>query len=130
MSHKKDIDKQYEKFRLAKPSNIPDGPAFLFSSHEKASDVELRSGLPSKSVVEKLVTRFFNSHDPAVHIIHSPTFRQELQKHWQDPAKTSIVWLGLLYSMMCLAMQSYHKAGDEPVEWNGTYSFPPKRNVH
>ncbi len=27
------------------------------------------------------------------------------------------MWLGLLYSVLCLAMQSYHKVGDEPPEW-------------
>jgi hypothetical protein len=25
----------------------------------------------------------------------------------------------LLYSLLCLAMQSYHKIGDEPLEWKG-----------
>lgn len=81
--------------------------------------MELRAELPSKSAVDKLVTRYFNSYDPAVHILHSPTFHKQLQNHWQDPSKTEIVWLGLLYSILCLAMQSYHKIGDEPLEWKG-----------
>lgn len=75
--------------------------------------------MPTKSAVDKLVTRYFNSYDPAVHILHSPTFHKELHNHWQDPSKSSIVWLGLLYSILCLAMQSYHKIGDEPLEWKG-----------
>jgi hypothetical protein len=29
------------------------------------------------------------------------------------------MWLGLLYSVLCLAMLSYHKVGDEPLEWKG-----------
>lgn len=123
MAHKKDIEKSYERIRLSKPSNTSGGPAFLFSSHETATDIELRSELPAKSAVDKLVTRYFNSYDPAVHIIHAPTFQKELEKHWQDPSKTSIVWLGLLYSLMCLAMQSYHKIGDEPLEWKGEQAF-------
>ena len=65
------------------------------------------------------MTRYFNSYDTAVHIIHSPTFHKELQAHWQDPSKTDVVWLGLLYSILCLAMQSYHRIGDEPPEWKG-----------
>jgi hypothetical protein len=84
--------------------------------------VELRAETPPKSAVDKLVTRYFNSYDPAVHILHSPTFHKQLHKHWQDPSKTSIVWLGLLYSILCLAMQSYHKIGDEPLEWKGVYN--------
>ena len=83
------------------------------------TDAELRAEIPSKTAVEKLVTRYFNSFDPAIHVVHSTTFHKQLQKHWHDPSSTSIVWLGLLYSVMTLAMQSYHKIGDEPVEWKG-----------
>jgi hypothetical protein len=118
-NHKKEIEKNYEKIKQSKPSTARDGPAFLFSAHTAATDTDLRAEVPSKSAVDKLVTRYFNSYDPAVHILHSPTFHKQLQAHWQDPSKTSIVWLGLLYSLLCLAMQSYHKIGDEPLEWKG-----------
>ncbi len=118
-NHKKELEKNYEKIKQSKPSTARDGPAFLFSAHTAASDADLRAELPSKSAVDKLVTRYMNSYDPAVHILHSPTFHKQLQAHWADPAKTSIVWLGLLYSILCLAMQSYHKIGDEPLEWKG-----------
>lgn len=118
-SHKKELEQNYEKIKQSKPSTAIDGPAFLFSSHSPATDVELRSEVPPKSAVDKLVTRYFNSYDPAVQILHSPTFHKQLHNHWQDPSKTSIVWLGLLYSILCLAMQSYHKQGDEPPEWKG-----------
>lgn len=118
-SHKKEIESNYEKIRLSKPTTTRDGPAFLFSAHIEATDADLRGEVPSKSGVDKLVTRYFNSYDPAVHILHSPTFHKELQAHWQNPQETSIVWLGLLYAILCLAMQSYHKIGDEPLEWKG-----------
>ena len=118
-SHKKELEKEYEKIKQSSPGTARDRPAFLFSAHIAATDAELRGELPSKSAVDKLVTRYFNSYDPAVHILHSPTFHQQLQAHWQDPSKTEITWLGLLYSILCLAMQSYHKIGDEPLEWKG-----------
>ena len=121
--HKKDLDSNYEKVKQSRPSATLDGPTFLFGSNVKATDTELRAEVPSKSAVDRLVTRYFNSYDPAVHIIHSPTFHKDLQDHWQNPNKTSIVWLGLLYSIMCLAMQSYHKIGDEPPEWTGKRHF-------
>lgn len=113
------MESNYERIKQSKPSTARDGPAFLFSAHTDASDSDLRAEVPPKSAVDKLVTRYFNSYDPAVHILHSPTFHKQLQSHWQDPSKTSIVWLGLLYSILCLAMQSYHKIGDEPLEWKG-----------
>ncbi|KAG4442229.1 hypothetical protein IFR05_002278 [Cadophora sp. M221] len=118
-SHKKEMESNYERIQNLKPSTARDGLAFLFSAHTEASDSDLRAEVPPKSAVDKLVTRYFNSYDPAVHILHSPTFHKQLQSHWQDPSKTSIVWLGLLYSILCLAMQSYHKIGDEPLEWKG-----------
>ncbi|KAF7859644.1 hypothetical protein EAF04_008723 [Stromatinia cepivora] len=116
--HKKELEKNYEKIKSSNPP-ASDGPAFLFGAHTPATDDELRKALPSKFEVDKLVTRYFNTYDPAIYIIHAPTFHKELQAHWQDPAKTSIVWLGLLYSILCLAMQSYQKIGDEPPEWKG-----------
>jgi hypothetical protein len=122
VSHKKELEKNYERIKQSKPSSAIDGPAFLFSAHDAVTDGELRGEVPTKSAVDKLVTRYFNSYDTAVHILHSPTFHKQLQAHWQDPAKTSIVWLGLLYSILTLAMQSYHKIGDEPVEWKGLFS--------
>ncbi|PBP23967.1 hypothetical protein BUE80_DR005051 [Diplocarpon rosae] len=118
-SHKKEMETNLERIKNSKSSTARDGPAFLFSAHPEASDSDLRAELPSKSAVDKLVTRYFSSYDPAVYILHSPTFHTQLQSHWQDPSKTSIVWLGLLYSILCLAMQSYHKFGDEPLEWKG-----------
>ncbi|RDW95299.1 hypothetical protein BP5796_01062 [Coleophoma crateriformis] len=119
INHKKELENKYEKIESAKPSTSIRGPAFLFSNDRTATDVELRSEVPPKSAVDKLVTRYFNSYDPAVHLLHSPTFHKQLHNHWQDPSKTSVVWLGLLYSILCLAMQSYNKIGDEPLEWKG-----------
>ncbi|KAA8564446.1 hypothetical protein MFRU_013g00590 [Monilinia fructicola] len=115
-NHKKELENNYEKIKSQKPP-ASDGPAFIFSAHTQATDDELRNAVPPRSEVDKLVTRYFNTYDPAVHIIHSPTFHKELKTYWQDPSRISIVWLGLLYSVLCLAMQSYQKIGDEPPEW-------------
>ncbi|KAF7914428.1 uncharacterized protein EAF01_000834 [Botrytis porri] len=117
-NHKKELENNYEKIKSQKPP-ASDGPAFLFGAHTPATDEELRMAVPTKQEVDRLITRYFNTYDPAIHIIHAPTFHKELQTHWQDPTKTSIVWIGLLYSILCLAMQSYQKIGDEPPEWKG-----------
>ncbi|KAK1778846.1 hypothetical protein QBC45DRAFT_327518 [Copromyces sp. CBS 386.78] len=116
--HKKDLEKSYEKVMLSKPPTACEGLTFLFES-APATDVELRAELPPKSTVLTLCGRYFNSMDNAVNIIHPPTFHQQLRNHWLDPSRTPIMWLGLLYSVMCLAMLSYHKVGDEPPEWKG-----------
>lgn len=118
INHKKDLEKSYEKVLLSKPATAREGPTFLMGA-APATDVELRAELPPKSHVLALCGRYFNSMDNAVNIVHAPTFHQQLKAHWQNPSKTPIMWLGLLYSVLCLAMLSYHKVGDEPPEWKG-----------
>ncbi|KAK2020082.1 fungal-specific transcription factor domain-containing protein [Colletotrichum eremochloae] len=117
-NHKKELEKSYEKVMMSKPASAREGPTFLLGA-TPASEVELRAELPPKSTILTLCSRYFNSMDNAVSIIHAPTFQQQLRAHWQDPSKTPIMWLGLLYSILCLAMLSYHKVGDEPPEWKG-----------
>ena len=117
-SHKKELETSLERVRASKPMAAREGPTLLLGAIP-ASEVELRAELPSKSTVVALCSRYFNSMDNAVSILHGPTFRQQLREHWQDPSKTSIMWLGLLYSVLTLAMLSYHKVGDEPPEWKG-----------
>ncbi|KAK0703833.1 hypothetical protein B0T26DRAFT_658508 [Lasiosphaeria miniovina] len=117
-AHKKDLEKSYERVLRSKPATARNGPTFLLGA-TPATEVELRAELPPKSTVLTLCGRYFNSMDNAVNIIHAPTFHQQLRNHWQDPSKSPIMWLGLLYSVLCLAMLSYHKVGDEPPEWKG-----------
>lgn len=117
-SHRKELENSYEQVKRSKPSTAMAPPALLMGAIP-ATEVELRAELPPKSTVLTLCGRYFNSMDNAVNIIHAPTFHQQLRNHWQDPSKTPIMWLGLLYSILCLAMLSYHKVGDEPPEWRG-----------
>ncbi|EHK40638.1 hypothetical protein TRIATDRAFT_320951 [Trichoderma atroviride IMI 206040] len=118
MFHKKELETSYERVRNSKPVAAREGPTLLLGALP-ASEIELRAELPPKSSILTLCSRYFNSMDNAVCIIHGPTFFKQLKKHWEDPSKTPIMWLGLLYSVLTLAMLSYHKVGDEPPEWRG-----------
>ncbi|KAK3301182.1 fungal-specific transcription factor domain-containing protein [Chaetomium fimeti] len=117
-SHKKDLETSYEKIRLAKPAQASQPPSLLMGV-APATEIELRAELPPKSTVLALCARYFNSMDNAANILHAPSFQQQLRDHWRDPSKTPIMWLALLYAVMCLALTSYHKVGDEPPEWKG-----------
>ncbi|KAI0485166.1 fungal-specific transcription factor domain-containing protein [Xylariaceae sp. FL0804] len=117
-SHKKELENSYQRVASAKSASARESPIFLMSA-PPASEVELRAELPTKTAITTLVSRYFNSLDTAASILHGPTFHQQLRNHWQDPSKSSIMWIGLLYGMLCLAMLSYHKVGDEPPEWKG-----------
>jgi hypothetical protein len=77
------------------------------------------SQMPSRYLTDILVGRYFNTFDPAIHILHGPTFQKQYNLHWVDPAKTSIVWIGMLFAMLRLAMLSYAREGDEPPEFRG-----------
>ncbi|KAK4128261.1 hypothetical protein N657DRAFT_607448 [Parathielavia appendiculata] len=117
-NHKKDLEKSYERIKQTKPPNAKQPPTLLMGA-TPATEVELRAELPPKSTVLALCARFFANMESACSIVHQPTFYQQLRDHWQDPPKTPIMWLALLYSILCMAMLSYHKVGDEPPEWKG-----------
>jgi hypothetical protein len=117
LNHKREIDAQWTKVSEAVP--VRTGPAFLFNAHMPASDAELRAALPPRSKIEKLVSRFFNSLDPAVQVLHYKTFHDRMNAYFVDPKSQSTAWVGLLYATITLAMQSYSKVGDEPPEWKG-----------
>ena len=118
--HKKQHEEQWVKVEaLKKRDGISQGPAFLFGGRHVPPYSELLAALPPRQVVDKLVSRYWNEYDPAIHILHPPAWRRLYEKHWQDPTKTDAVWLGQIYAIMCLAMHSYHRGADEPVEYRG-----------
>lgn len=79
---------------------------------------EIIAQFPPKPTADILVSRFFNTYDPGIHIIHGPSFQKEYDRHWLNSEETPIIWLGLVFSMMCIALQSYTRAGDEPPEYH------------
>ncbi|KFY33806.1 hypothetical protein V494_07308 [Pseudogymnoascus sp. VKM F-4513 (FW-928)] len=119
-NHKRELDNQYKKVSETSAARwIPD---FLFQGLAPATEAEIRAALPPRAKIEKLVARFFNSLDPFVQILHHKTFHERLEAFFADPKSQSLAWVGLLYSAMTLAMQSYSKVGDEPPEWKGRTS--------
>ncbi|KAJ5817185.1 hypothetical protein N7447_009418 [Penicillium robsamsonii] len=118
-THKKQFDEQVEKVKAAQPATDTSGATLLFGINKPMSRSEIMSGLPSKYTTDILIARYFNSYDPATHILHGPTFQAQYNKHWDDPSATELVWIAMLFAMMRLAMLSYHREGDEPPEFRG-----------
>lgn len=120
MEHKKQCDDQHRKVEASKSQGgCYNGPAFLFGGRNIPQFSELLANLPGRDAVDKLVTRYFNDYDPAIHILHPPSWQRKYEKHWLDPSKTDPVWLGQLFAIICLSMYSYHRADDEPYEYQG-----------
>lgn len=117
-NHKKDYQEHMQKVQAAKADESP-GTAFLLQGLPAQDKEELLTSFPNKADADRLIARYFNAYDPSVHIVHGPSFQKQYDKHWQSPPDTSVVWLGMCFAMMTLALQSYHRAGDEPPEYRG-----------
>ncbi|KAF3807744.1 Fusarisetin A cluster transcription factor fsa6 [Colletotrichum gloeosporioides] len=84
---------------------------------------EILSALPPKSTVDRYVSRYFNHLDLVASCecplfpwitsplivaskasVHGPTFIQDYEAFWANTSSASIMWIGLLYSMICLAL--------------------------
>ncbi|KAK3115726.1 hypothetical protein LTR53_004647 [Teratosphaeriaceae sp. CCFEE 6253] len=117
-NHKEDYRQHMEKVQAAKADESP-GTAFLLQGPAAKDKAELLTSFPAKADADRLIARYFNAYDPSVHIIHGPSFQKQYDLHWLHPAETPTVWIGLCFAMMTLALQSYHRAGDEPPEYRG-----------
>ncbi|EAS33271.3 C6 transcription factor [Coccidioides immitis RS] len=116
-THKKQIEEQMEKVRAANSEQDLPSSALIFGAMKPSNKAEIMSSFPSKYTTDILVARYFNTYDPSIHLIHAPTFKKEYARHWQDPSNTSIVWIGMVFAMMRLAVLSYHRDEDEPPEF-------------
>ncbi|RMZ90091.1 hypothetical protein DV736_g2688, partial [Chaetothyriales sp. CBS 134916] len=120
--HKKEYEAHLEKVAKTRRdvgSDVGAGPALLFGATVPPSRAEILAQIPSRYMSDILIDRYFSTFDPATHILHSPAFHRQYNAHWQDPNKTSIVWVAMLFAMMRLAMISYGREGDEPPEFRG-----------
>ena len=117
--HKKQWDEQVLKVQEAKNrvDSAPQGPTFLFGGSQPPPYSELLAQLPKRTVTDKLVSRYFTSYDPAVHILHPPSWYRIYERHWENPHKSGPAWLGQIFAILCLAMHSYFRMEDEPPEF-------------
>ncbi|RFU24674.1 hypothetical protein B7463_g11665, partial [Scytalidium lignicola] len=88
------------------------GPTLLVGVFPPVSQSELLTFLPPRAVVDRLVSRYFNSKEPSIVILHVPTFYREYTQFWDNPREVSVVWVGLLYTILCCSVASYYRAGD------------------
>ncbi|CZT22718.1 related to transcription activator protein acu-15 [Ramularia collo-cygni] len=116
-NHKEDYMQHLAKVKGASASTA--GTSFLLQGTSAKDKGEVMAAYPSKADADRLIARYFNAYDPSVHIIHGPSFQKQYDKHWLNPNETSVVWLGMCFAMMTLALQSYNRAGDEPPEYRG-----------
>ncbi|KAF2260091.1 hypothetical protein CC78DRAFT_502103 [Lojkania enalia] len=92
------------------------GPDLLFGHERHASQSDILASLPERSEVDKLITTYFASLDVSGAIIHKPSFMHEYNAFWKNPFGAPIMWLGLLFSILCVGTRFQHihdYSGDE-----------------
>ncbi|RDL34405.1 uncharacterized protein BP5553_07533 [Venustampulla echinocandica] len=94
---------QEEKEKATGP--VPIGPDLLVGSVRKVSRTEIIAALPPKRLADQLVQEFFSTPDIGCPMIHQPTFQRNYEKFWADPTSTPIIWIGMLFSILCLSSQ-------------------------
>ncbi|KAL9571686.1 hypothetical protein ACKAV7_004010 [Fusarium commune] len=83
------------------------GPQLLYGCPKPASKDEILASILtlSRPVVDRLVSRYFNSFEMSPAVLHSVQFLKEYEEFWDEPSAVSPLWLGLLFTIMCLATQ-------------------------
>ncbi|KAI0970943.1 hypothetical protein F4678DRAFT_479829 [Xylaria arbuscula] len=77
-------------------------PQLLYGCRPTSKDAILAT-LPPRPIVDRSISRYFNLLDLAPSAVHSIQFLREYEKFWMAPIEAPIVWIGLLFSMLCLS---------------------------
>ncbi|KAL8994273.1 MAG: hypothetical protein Q9169_005708 [Polycauliona sp. 2 TL-2023] len=118
--HKKQLEEHAQKIQAQKrEDNFPEGLPALFGGVNPPEFAELLGSLPKRLITDKLVHRYFSSFDPSIHILHPSSWFKNYEAFWAEPQAMGPAWLGQIFAVLCLAMHSYYKMGDEPAEYRG-----------
>ncbi|KAI1776352.1 hypothetical protein F4818DRAFT_378324 [Hypoxylon cercidicola] len=111
-----DGDETHDPYENTSPTEL-----LMFSRGVPMDKGELLAILPQKSIVDRLMNRYFNSNSPSQHIVHVPTFLQEYNEFCRNPYAAPLHWIALLYMVLALgiffsAYQTPHELeSDSPV---------------
>ncbi|KPM41733.1 hypothetical protein AK830_g4834 [Neonectria ditissima] len=81
------------------------GPQLLYGCPRLATKEEILASIPPRPVVDRLISRYFNSFEMSPAVLHTVQFLKEYEEFWENPSVTPVVWLDLLFTIMCLATQ-------------------------
>ncbi|KAL4973034.1 hypothetical protein BDW66DRAFT_154184 [Aspergillus desertorum] len=97
-------------------SNSVDGTSLLFGHVQRVDISEILSSLPPRVEMDKLLRWFFNEKDFPISvppIIHESNFIQNYNAHLSNPSRSSIIWIGLLFSILGITMLAVQFDGPE-----------------
>ncbi|KAK7953374.1 hypothetical protein PG996_014265 [Apiospora saccharicola] len=107
------------------PFDIDGGPELVvFSKSVLRTREEFLTILPDKSIIDRLMLRYFNSNSPSQHTIHKPTFSKEYAEFWRDPSKPSLHWIAILFMITALGL--FFSIYQAPHELEGESDLSPE----
>ncbi|KAK7967444.1 uncharacterized protein PG986_001721 [Apiospora aurea] len=107
------------------PFEIDGGPELVvFSMNVPRTREDLLALLPHKSIIDRLMLRYFNSNSPSQHIIHMPTFSKEYAEFWRDPSKPTLHWIAILFMITALGL--FFSIYQAPHELEGESDMSPE----
>ncbi|UKZ92104.1 uncharacterized protein TrAFT101_007072 [Trichoderma asperellum] len=120
ISRQLDQDSSTDDFEESE-AGYGNGPMLLGGLWPTASLEDILSDIPPRDLADRLVSRYFNSLDPSVVLLHAPTFEQEYKGFWLDEKKPKAQWLGLLFGILSMGTFLYLRSRD-PLP--GTFDNP------
>ncbi|ROW14929.1 hypothetical protein VPNG_03347 [Cytospora leucostoma] len=104
---------------LGDDSSAQHGALLLYGCRRPSSRQENLASLPPKTAADRYISRYFNRVDLVASLaVHGPTFLREYDQFWLDPSRAPIMWVGLIFGMICLAAlasaASESTQGNEP----------------
>ncbi|KAH7374187.1 fungal-specific transcription factor domain-containing protein [Cadophora sp. MPI-SDFR-AT-0126] len=94
--------------------------SIAFNATTPATKSDLMAALPSRIVVDRFVSRYFNSNSTSLQIMHRPSFQRAYKRFWTDPEGSPISWLALIYSIMIQATVAILGSGENFPDVRGT----------
>ncbi|KAI1127668.1 hypothetical protein F5Y10DRAFT_242415 [Nemania abortiva] len=91
-------------------------PQLLYGC-KPASRETILATLPPRPTMDRGVSCYFNRLDLAPYAVHSTQFLREYEKFWVAPNEAPIIWIGLLFSMLCLSVLSDDRANTSAGEY-------------
>ncbi|KAJ5634918.1 Fungal-specific transcription factor protein [Penicillium herquei] len=86
-------------------TSFPSPHLFYAGCHLNVTPASILNCVPPRPVADRLIACYFNFLDMAPGVPHTEKFLREYDDFWKCPQAAPIIWLGLLFGMMCLATQ-------------------------
>ncbi|PWY88176.1 hypothetical protein BO70DRAFT_419729 [Aspergillus heteromorphus CBS 117.55] len=96
------------------PERSSDQAPILLRGGLKEVEVEdLLAALPPRPTADALVLRCLDSGEASLILMHPPTFKDEYEQFWRNPAAASRAWLSLLFGILACAVWIEHSMNPE-----------------